>query len=89
MSDREMLAEGEESVQLIDEIGELKEILREVSKKLTRIEARVKREALVAASKAAESPSGAGVKKAVDLSAEEVIQVYEDLLHRQRRYHHR
>ncbi|MGL5058850.1 MAG: hypothetical protein ACRC62_02620 [Microcoleus sp.] len=78
MSDREILADGEESVQLVDEIGELKEILREVSKKLTRIEARVKREAISAASKTAESPS-AGGKKTVDLSAEEVLQVYEEL----------
>lgn len=80
MINKEILAdEGEETVQLVDEIGELKEILREVSKKLTRIEARVKREALSAASKAAESPSAAGVKKTVDLSAQEVLQVYEDL----------
>lgn len=79
MRNQEMLADGEETVQLVDEIGELKEILREVSKKLTRIEARVKREALSAASKTAESSSAAGVKKAVDLSAEEVLQVYEDL----------
>lgn len=79
MRNQEMLADGEESVQLIDEIGELKEILREVSKKLTRIEARVKREAIAAASKPAPSPSAVGVKTTVDLSAEEVIKVYEDL----------
>ncbi|MCU0542422.1 MAG: hypothetical protein MUE44_09545 [Oscillatoriaceae cyanobacterium Prado104] len=79
MRNQEMLTDGEESVQLIDEIGELKEILREVSKKLTRIETRVKREAIAAASKSVESPSAVSAKKAVDLSAEEVLQIYEDL----------
>jgi hypothetical protein len=79
MRNQEMLADGEESVQLIDEISELKEILREVSKKLTRIETRVKREAIAAASKAVESSSAVSAKKTVDLSAEEVLQIYEDL----------
>lgn len=76
-----MIKKDEQTVELVDEIGELKEILREVSRKLTRIEAKVKRGA-TAASKTSEfqnSQAAADVKTPVNLSAENVLQVYEEL----------
>ncbi|NJK66892.1 MAG: hypothetical protein HC789_07000 [Microcoleus sp. CSU_2_2] len=71
-----MIKKDEETVQLVDEIGELKEILREVSRKLTRIETKVKRGVTSASSKTSDfqnSPATA------DLSAENILQVYEEL----------
>ena len=81
MIKKEVLAEDESS-QLVDEISELKEILREVSKKLTRIEAKVKRGGFSATPKLSEStvsqPDETHEKPA-GLSAEQVIQIYEQL----------
>ena len=77
-----MIKKDEETVQLVDEIGELKEILREVSRKLTRIETKVKRAGIAAASKTSElsnSQATADVQKPVNLSAENVLEVYEEL----------
>lgn len=75
-----MLPAGEQkSGGLVDEIGELKEILREVSKKLTRIEAQVKRGGLSAGSKTSELPAVADVEKPANLSTENVLEVYEEL----------
>lgn len=77
-----MIKKDEETVQLVDEIGELKEILREVSRKLTRIEAKVKRGVPAAVSKTAELPNSqaaADVKKPANLSADNILQVYEEL----------
>jgi hypothetical protein len=77
-----MIKKNEETVQLVDEIGELKEILREVSRKLTRIETKVKRAGIATASKTSElsnSQASSDVDKPVDLSAENVLQVYEEL----------
>ncbi|HAT14678.1 MAG TPA: hypothetical protein DCS91_14890 [Microcoleaceae bacterium UBA11344] len=77
-----MIKKDEETVQLVEEISELKEILREVSRKLTRIETQVKRGATSAASKTSELPNSqtaADVKKPANLPAEQVLQVYEEL----------
>ncbi len=72
-------ASEQESGGLVDEIGELKEILREVSQKLTRIEAQVKRGVLSARSKNSELPTVADVAKPANLSAGNVLEVYEEL----------
>ncbi|WP_373535122.1 hypothetical protein [Microcoleus sp.] len=72
-------ANEQESGGLVDEIGELKEILREVSKKLTRIEAQVKRGVLSAASKNSQLSTVADVNKPANLSAGNVLEVYEEL----------
>lgn len=77
-----MIKKDEETVQLVDEIGELKEILREVSRKLTRIETKVKRGVISGASKTSDfqnSPATADVRRPADLSAENILQVYEEL----------
>ncbi|MBE9186940.1 hypothetical protein IQ270_20330 [Microcoleus sp. LEGE 07076] len=74
-----LAAADEESGGLIDEIGELKAILREVSKKLTRIEAQVKRGGLSAGSKTSELPAVADANKPANLSAGNVLEVYEEL----------
>jgi cysteinyl-tRNA synthetase len=77
-----MIKKDEQTVQLVDEIGELKEILREVSRKLTRIETKVKRGATAAASKTSEVQNyqaAVDVNKSANLSAENVLQVYEEL----------
>lgn len=77
-----MIKKDEETVQLVDEIGELKEILREVSRKLTRIEAKVKRGGTALASKSSDfqsSQAAADVKKPANLSADNILQVYEEL----------
>ncbi|MCC3418803.1 MAG: hypothetical protein JGK24_18815 [Microcoleus sp. PH2017_29_MFU_D_A] len=82
MIKKDMLPAGEQkSGGLVDEIGELKEILREVSKKLTRIEAQVKRGGLSAGSKTSELPAVAvaDVEKPANLSTENVLEVYEEL----------
>lgn len=77
---KDILAAAEqESAGLVDEIGELKEILREVSKKLTRIETQVKRGVISAKSKTSESPTIANVTKPVNLSPENVLEAYEEL----------
>lgn len=76
MIDKEMLTADRETVQLVDEISEIKEILRDVAKKLTRIETQVKRGVNSANLRSSELQPA---KKAVDLSAEQVIQVYEEL----------
>ena len=68
-----------ESGGLVDEIGELKEILREVSKKLTRIETQVKRGVLSAGSKTSEAPTITNVSKPANLSPENVLEAYEEL----------
>ncbi|MDQ2100693.1 MAG: hypothetical protein QQW96_23990 [Tychonema bourrellyi B0820] len=81
MIKKEVLAEDESS-QLVDEISELKEILREVSKKLTRIEGKVKRGGFSATPKVSESTVSQPDKtneKPAGLSAEQVIQIYEQL----------
>ena len=79
MIKKDILAAEQESAGLVDEIGELKEILREVSKKLTRIETQVKRGGLSAKSKTSESPTIANVTKPVNLSPETVLEAYEEL----------
>ena len=77
---KDILAAAEqESGGLVDEIGELKEILREVSKKLTRIETQVKRGVLSAGSKTSESVTIANVSKSANLSTENVLEAYEEL----------
>jgi hypothetical protein len=82
MIKKEILADGDsETGGVLDEIGELKEILREVSKKLTRIEAQVKRGGLSAGSKTSELPAVAvaNVDKPANLSTDNVLEVYEEL----------
>ncbi|MGE5660261.1 MAG: hypothetical protein ACM37W_27030 [Actinomycetota bacterium] len=71
-------------LQLIDEISELKESLREISRKLTRIETKVKRgfSATTSLSKKSEISTPkitANAKKLTELSSEDVLQVYEEL----------
>ena len=64
MSKKEILAASEqESGGLVEEIGELKEILRDVSRKLTRLETQVKRGVISAGSKTSDIPTGADVNK--------------------------
>jgi hypothetical protein len=80
MSKKEILAASEqESGGLVEEIGELKEILRDVSRKLTRLETQVKRGVLSAGSKPSDLPTGAEVNKPANLSAANVLEVYEEL----------
>ncbi|MEG4802880.1 hypothetical protein QUB63_10250 [Microcoleus sp. ARI1-B5] len=80
MIKKDILANGEQkSGGLVDEISELKEILREVSKKLTRIEAQVKRGGLAAGSKTSELLTVADVDRPANLSAGNVLEVYEEL----------
>lgn len=81
MIKKEVLADDESS-QLVDEISELKEILREVSRKLTRIETKVKRGGISATTKVSEptvSQPDETTDKSAGLSAEQVIQIYEQL----------
>lgn len=80
MSKKEILAASEQkSGGLVEEIGELKEILRDVSRKLTRLETQVKRGVLSAGSKTSDIPTGADVNKPANLSAANVLEVYEEL----------
>ena len=80
MSKKEILAASEqESGGLVEEIGELKEILRDVSRKLTRLETQVKRGVLSAGSKTSDVPTGADVNKPANLSAANVLEIYEEL----------
>ena len=80
MNKKEILAASEqESGGLVEQIGELKEILRDVSRKLTRLETQVKRGVLSAGSKTSDIPTGADVNKPVNLSAANVLEVYEEL----------
>jgi hypothetical protein len=80
MSKKEILAASEqESGGLVEEIGELKEILRDVSRKLTRLETQVKRGVLSAGSKTSDSPTGGEVNKPANLSPTNVLEVYEEL----------
>jgi hypothetical protein len=71
----------EEIVQLTDEIAELKVIMREISKKLTRIETKVKR-GFNSGSKISNSQSSQTTfseQKIENLSPEQVLEVYEEL----------
>jgi hypothetical protein len=80
MSKKEILAASQqENGGLVEEIGELKEILRDVSRKLTRLETQVKRGVLSAGSKTSDIPTGADVNKSANLSAANVLEVYEEL----------
>lgn len=80
MSKKEILAASEqESGGLVEEIGELKEILRDVARKLTRLETQVKRGVISAGSKTSDIPRGADVNKPANLSAANVLEVYEEL----------
>ena len=80
MNKKEILAASEqESGGLVEQIGELKEILRDVSRKLTRLETQVKRGVLSAGSKTSDIPTGADVNKPANLSAANVLEVYEEL----------
>lgn len=80
MNKKEILAASEqESGGLVEEIGELKEILRDVARKLTRLETQVKRGVLSAGSKTSDIPTGADVNKPANLSAANVLEVYEEL----------
>ncbi|MEG4456997.1 hypothetical protein [Microcoleus sp. N9_A1] len=80
MSKKEILAASEqESGGLVEEIGELKEILRDVARKLTRLETQVKRVVISAGSKTSDIPRGADVNKRANLSAANVLEVYEEL----------
>ncbi len=81
MINKEVLVDSENS-QLVDEITELKEILREVSRKLTRIETKVKRGGISATPKVSEptvSQPDETSEKPASLSTEQVIQIYEQL----------
>lgn len=81
MIKKEVLADDETS-ELVDEISDLKEILREVSKKLTRIENKVRRGAISATLKVSEptvSQLDETTDKPANLSADQVIQIYEQL----------
>ncbi len=84
MIKKEVLADDENS-QLVDEITELKEILREVSRKLTRIETKVKRGGIAASPKVSVSTETTvsqpdeTTEKPANLSTEQVIQIYEQL----------
>ncbi len=81
MIKKEVLPDDENS-QLVDEISELKEILREVSRKLTRIETKVKRGGISATPKVSEptvSQPDETTDKPTNLSAEQVLQIYEQL----------
>lgn len=80
MSKKEILAASEqESGGLVEEIGELKEILRDVARKLTRLETQVKRGVLSPVSKTSDTPSSGDVNKPANLSAGNVLEVYEEL----------
>lgn len=80
MSKKEILAASEqESGGLVEQIGELKEILRDVSRKLTRLETQVKRGVLSAGSKTSDIPTSADVNKPANLSSANVLEVYEEL----------
>ncbi|MEG4392020.1 hypothetical protein [Microcoleus sp. BROC3] len=80
MSKKEILAASEqERGGLVEEIGELKEILREVARKLTRLETQVKRGVISAGSKTSDIPRVADVTKPANLSAVNVLEVYEEL----------
>ncbi|MEG4504424.1 hypothetical protein QUA81_10550 [Microcoleus sp. F6_B4] len=80
MSKKEILAASEqESAGLVEEIGELKEILRDVARKLTRLETQVKRGVISAGSKTSDISGGADVNKPANLSARNVLEVYEEL----------
>lgn len=80
MSKKEILAASEqESGGLVEEIGELKEILRDVARKLTRLETQVKRRGVSAGSKTSDISMGADVNKPANLSAANVLEVYEEL----------
>ena len=82
MIKKDILPAGDsETGGVLDEIGELKAILREVSKKLTRIEAQVKRGGLSAGYKTSELPAiaVADVEKPANLSTHNVLEVYEEL----------
>jgi hypothetical protein len=80
MIKKDILPAGDsETGGVLDEIGELKEILREVSKKLTRIEAQVKRGVISAGSKTSELATVADVAKPANSSAVSVLEVYEEL----------
>ena len=72
----------DEVVQLVGELGELKEILREVSRKLTRIETKVKRGFSATFPKNSEaqlSHTPGNSTKLTALSSAEVLEVYEQL----------
>lgn len=80
MSKKEILAASEqESGGLVEEIGELKEILRDVARKLTRLETQVKRGVISAGSKTSDLPRGVEVNKPLNLSDGNVLEVYEEL----------
>ncbi|WP_341734704.1 hypothetical protein [Microcoleus sp. EPA2] len=82
MIKKESLGDDEETSQLVDEISELKEILREVSRKLTRIETKVRRGGISAMSKVSEatvSQPEVTTDKPASLSPEQVLQIYEQL----------
>jgi hypothetical protein len=80
MIKKEILAASEqESGGLVEEIGELKEILRDVARKLTKLETQVKRGGVSAGSKTSDISSGAGANKPANLSARNVLEVYEEL----------
>ncbi|MEG3843405.1 hypothetical protein [Microcoleus sp. herbarium14] len=72
-------ASEQESGGLVEEIGELKEILRDVSRKLTKLEAQVKRGVLSASSKTPESATVANVSIPANLSSGNVLEAYEEL----------
>ena len=80
MSKKEILAASEQdNGGLVEQIGELKEILQDVSRKLTRLETQVKRGVISAGSKTSDIPTGADVNKPANLSAANVLEVYEEL----------
>lgn len=71
----------EEIMELSDEVAEIKAIMREISRKLTRIETQLKG-GLTSVSKTSESKvfqSNVDGKKAEKLSPEQVLEVYEEL----------
>ncbi|MEG3848731.1 hypothetical protein QT971_15300 [Microcoleus sp. herbarium19] len=72
-------ASEQESGGLVEEIGELKEILRDVSRKLTKLEAQVKRGAVYSRSKTPELATVANVSIPANLSSGNVLEAYEEL----------
>jgi cysteinyl-tRNA synthetase len=71
----------EEIVQLTEEIIELKGLMREISKKLTRIETKIKRgfNSTSKISSSKESKTAFSEQKNDNLSPEQVLEVYEEL----------
>lgn len=83
MSDQDIFNTPEqETVILVKELSEIKDILRELSRKLSRIEARASRAFPAAFVKAADKPRVSREKTSTDptMSAEQVMHLYDELV---------